>query len=117
MIELTPEQVAVLERLRARGFAFATFPLYSNKIGVRKGNCAALLDPVPGHGLRVFGEPCYLVEGKLSVPVTRGNQKFFVWKKNQVPATPERLEELGKFARELNELLAPRELSDAIRPR
>jgi len=104
--ELTDAQLAVLERLRARGFSFVAFPLYASKIGVRKGNCAALLDPVGGGGLRLFGDPCYLVGGNLSVQVTQGDDKAFVWKKDRLPATPERLEELGRFAEELNDLLA-----------
>ena len=99
-MELTPEQLAVLERLRARGFHFAAFPLYEKKIAVQKGNCAVLLDPAEG-GLRVFAEPSYLVAGNLSVAVTLGGETFFVWKQNRVPATQERLEELQRFAREL----------------
>ena len=104
MMELTPEQIAILERLHNRGFALVAFPLYASKVGVRKGNCAALLDPVPG-GLRTFGEPCYLVEGNLSVQVTHGSAKAFVWKKTRLEATPERLAELHAFAEELDELL------------
>ncbi len=106
MIELTPEQVAVLERLHARNFQFAAFPLFPTKIGVRKGNCTALLDPVEGDGLRLFGDPCYLVAGNPSVLTTRGGRKTFVWKKSSLEATRERLEELERFRAELTELLA-----------
>lgn len=104
MVELSEAQLAVLERLRERGFQFVAFPLYEQKIGVRKGNCAALLDPTEGQ-LRVFAEPAYLVAGNLSVVVRMGEEKFFVWKQNRVPATPERLEELERFASELGEIL------------
>jgi len=104
MMELTPEQIAVLERLHGRGFALVAFPLYASKVGVRKGDCAALLDPVPG-GLRAFGEPCYLVDGNLSVQVTQGGAKAFVWKTTRLGATPERLAELQAFREELEELL------------
>lgn len=104
MPELTPEQLAVLERLRGRGFTFVAFPLYASKIGVRKGNCATLLDPVPG-GLRIFGEPSFLLSGNLSVRVTHGAEAQFVWKKEKLAATPERLEELRRFSEELEELL------------
>lgn len=102
------EQVAVLGRLRSRGFTFVAFPLYASKIGVRKGNCAALLDPMASNGLRIFGDPCYMIEGNLSVLVTQGEARMFVWKKNRLPATSERLEELQRFAGELEELLATR---------
>lgn len=105
MIELTAEQMSTLERLRERGFQFVAFPLYERRIGVRKGNCAALLDPSEGR-LRVFAEPAYLVAGNLSVVVSTRAEKFFVWKQCRVLATPERLEELERFASELGELLA-----------
>jgi hypothetical protein len=103
--ELTDLHLAILERLRARGFQFIALPLYERKIGVRKRNCAALLDPVP-EGLRVFGAPAYLVAENLSVVIHSGEERFFVWKQNKVPATAERLEELERFGRELSGILA-----------
>ena len=105
MVELSAAQLAVLERLRERGFQFMAFPLYEQRIGVRKGNCAVLLDPAEGQ-VRVFAEPAYLVAGNLSVVVTAGAEKFFVWKQNRVPVTRERLDELERFRRELDEVLA-----------
>lgn len=108
MLELSDFQQRVLERLRAQGFQFVADPLYASKVGVRKGNCGALLDPVAGGGWTVYGAACYLVEGNLSVGVRRGEQRVFVWKKSEVPATPERVEELGRFAEELESLLAAR---------
>jgi len=106
VIELSPEQLAVLERLRRRGFQFVAFPLLAAKIGVRKGNCAALLDPVAGDGLRLFGHPSYLVAGNIGVLTARRGRKMFVWKKSWLEATPERLEELERFSAELAELLS-----------
>jgi hypothetical protein len=103
--ELTNVHLAILERLRGRGFQFMALPLYEHKIGVRKGNCAALLDPVP-EGLRVFGAPAYVVAGNFSVVIHAGAERFFVWKQNRVPATAERLEELERFGRELSDLLS-----------
>lgn len=105
MPELSPEQMAVLERLRGRGFVFAAFPLYEKQIGVKKGNCAVLVEPVDGGGMKRVGEASYLVAGNLSVRVTRGGEQWFVWKQNQVEATPERQRELERFAEELQELL------------
>jgi hypothetical protein len=64
-----------------------------------------LLAAVEGGGMRVFGEPCYLVEGNLSVRVIRQGQAFFVWKQNAVPATSDREAELNRFSTEINELL------------
>src|SRR5467141_1005318 len=58
MNELTAQQVAILERVVAAGSSVVAFPLYANAVGVRKGSCAALLEPFPGAGFRVFGKPC-----------------------------------------------------------
>ncbi len=35
MLELTPQQVAALERLAAQGFQVLAFPLYANAVGIR----------------------------------------------------------------------------------
>lgn len=105
MLELTPEQIALLERLSAQGFQVVAYPLYPSTVGVRKGNCAALLRPTEGGRLRLYGEPSYLVEGNLTVRVTRAGRQWFVWKKKQVEATPEGMGELERFAEELGRAL------------
>ena len=107
MDELSPQQIAILERLMSRGFVGVAFPLYANAVGVRKGTCAALLEPVPSGGFRFYGEPCYLLEGNLSVRLTEKGKAWFVWKKERLEATPERLAELESFVRELRLLLEP----------
>lgn len=107
MLELTSQQMTVLERLHERGFAFAAFPLYASYVGVKKGNCAALLAPQNGATMKVYGEACYLVGGQLSVRVQRNGREFFVWKKSELEATPERQNELARFREELVELLLP----------
>ena len=108
MLELTPEQLSLLERLRSRGFQLVALPLYERAVGVRKGNCAALLAPAEAGGLKLVGEPSFLVEDNFSVRVHRGDRQWFVWKKKQVEATLERLEELEQFASELDDVLRPR---------
>ncbi len=107
MLELTPQQTAVLKRLVNHGFRVVAFALYASAIGVCRKDCAALLTPVAGGGLRLVGAPCYLVEGNLSVRLTRGGKTWFVWKKNQVEATPERLAELERFVTDLALHLVP----------
>ena len=108
MNELSPQQIAVLERLLAAGFTGVAFPLYANAVGVRKGSCAALLDPVPNGGFRLFGEPSFLIEGNLTVRVFDRQKTWFVWKKQRLEATSERLSELEEFVRELKLLLEAR---------
>jgi hypothetical protein len=107
MNEFTPQQLNILERLVAKEFKLVAFPLYANAVGVRKGSCAALLDPIPNGGFRVFGEPCVLLDGNLTVRITEKGKTWFVWKKQRVEATPERVAELANFVAEIQLLLEP----------
>jgi hypothetical protein len=107
MNEFSPQQIVILERLTLEEFALVAFPLYANAVGVRKGTCAALLDPVANGGFRVFGEPCVLLEGNLTVCITEKGKTWFVWKKQRVEATAERVSELEKFVLELKLILEP----------
>ncbi len=101
MLELTPVQTAVLERLVARGFTLVAFPLYASAIGVRRNSFAALLVPADGGGLRILGEPCYLLDGNLTVRVRRAGRQWFAWKAKSAEATPELLAQLSRFSEEL----------------
>ena len=107
MNEFSPQQVGILERLVAKEFVLVAFPLYANAVGVRKGSCAALLDPINNGGFRVFGEPCVLLEGNLTVRITEREKSWFVWKKKRLEATAERVLELESFVAELKLLLEP----------
>ena len=107
MNEFSAQQIDALQRLIAKEFAIVAFPLYANAVGVRKGSCAALLDPIANGGFRVFGEPCILLEGNLTVRIKEKEKSWFVWKKQRVEATPERLSELEVFVSELKLLLEP----------
>ena len=111
MQDLTPQQMKVLERLFAAGFRPIAIPPYEKALCVRRAECAAVLAPVPNGGLCLLAPPSYLVEGNLSVKLKRGNDEVFVWKKTELPATPERLRQLESFRTELTEILeeAPRQ--------
>jgi len=108
MTDLSANQIGILERLVSKGFSVVAFPLYANAVGVRKGSCAALLDPIANGGFRVFGEPCFLLEGNLTVRIAEKGKTWFVWKKQRLEATAERVLELDRFVAELNLLLEPR---------
>jgi hypothetical protein len=95
----------VLERLVARGFRLVAFPLYASAIGVRRDSWAALLVPVEGGGLRVLGQPSYLIDGNLSVQVQRAGARHFVWKGKSVEVTAGLLAQLSQFADELQNAL------------
>jgi len=105
MLELTRRQMELMERLIAAGFRPIAIPPYESALCMKKGQCAAILMPVPGGGLKLLAPPSYLVEGNFSVKLKRGSGEVFVWKKKEVKATPEKLEELESFRQELAELL------------
>jgi hypothetical protein len=106
-MDFTPQQVSILERLHARDFEIVAFPMYANYIGVRRGNCAALLAPVAAGGFQLHGQPTYLIGGNFSVRVTREGRDWFVWKKEKLEVTMERLAELESFSVQLSEVLLP----------
>jgi hypothetical protein len=105
MVEFTPQQMRVLERLFAAGFRPIAIPPYESALCVRRGECAAVLSPIPNGGLKLLAPPSYLVDGNLSVRLKRGAGEVFVWKKTQLPATPERLQEIATFRQELTDIL------------
>lgn len=106
-MELTPQQTGILTNLQKRGFIVVAFPMYESYVGVRKGNCGALLAPDGSHGFTVYGEPSYLVSGQPSARMIQSDGHWFVRKQEKVPATPERTAELENFAAELADALLP----------
>jgi hypothetical protein len=104
-LELSPRQIGMLERLVAAGFRPIAIPPYESALCMRKGECAVVLAPVPNGGLKVLAPASYLVDGNFGVRLKRGSGEVFVWKKSEIVATPERLEELAAFRRELMEIL------------
>jgi hypothetical protein len=104
-LELSPLQISTLERLVTAGFRPIAIPPYENALCMRKGECAVVLAPAPNGGLKVLAPASYLVDGNFGVRVKRGNGEVFVWKRVEIAATAERLEELAAFRRELMEIL------------
>lgn len=105
-MDLEPQQIALLDRLRSHGFEVIAFPMYESQVGIRKGNCGALLAPSP-EGFKLYGEPSYLVSGGLSARMIQSDGHWFVRKKEKVEANPERTAELDAFAAELVDALLP----------
>lgn len=108
-MELTPQQLRILENLHKRSFEIVAFPMYANHIGVRKGNCAALLASATaaGSAFSIFSGPFYLINGNLTVKIRDNGRNWFVWKKERLEVTPERQAELEAFAKALRKLLQP----------
>jgi len=95
----------VMERLFEAGFRPIAIPPYESALCIKKGNCVAALAPVPNAGLKLLAPPSFMVDGNFSVKLKRGSGEVFVWKKKEMEATPERLQELGSFRAELQEIL------------
>ena len=94
-----------MERLLEAGFRPIAIPPYESALCVKRGECAAVLAPIPNGGLKLLAPPSYLVGGNLSVKLKRGSGEVFVWKKKEVIATAEKLSELNAFRRELSQIL------------
>jgi len=107
MVEFSPQQMQTMEQLFEAGFRPIAIPPYENALCIHRGECAAIVSPVPGGGLKLLAPPTFLVAGNLSVRLKRGSGDVFVWKKTEVPATPERLQALESFRRELSKILDP----------
>ncbi len=105
MLELSPRQMKTLEELFAAGFRPVAIPPYESALCVRRDDCAAVLAPVLNGGLHLLAPPSYIIDGNFSVKLRRGNREVFVWKKSELDATPERLNELEVFRQELTALL------------
>jgi len=105
MVELSPRQMQVMERLFEAGFRPVAIPPYENALCIKKGECAAVLAPIRDGGLKLLAPPSYLLDGNLSVKLKRGTREVFVWKGREVEAAPEKLRELETFREELAEIL------------
>jgi hypothetical protein len=81
MLELSPQQMEVMERLFAAGFRPVAIPPYESALCMRKGSCAAVLAAVANGGLKLLAPPSYMVDDNLSVKLKRGGSEVFVWKK------------------------------------
>ncbi len=101
MVDLSPQQMQLLEKLFSAGFRPIAIPPFENVLCVRRGECAAVLATVANAGLRLQAPPTYLVEGNLSVRIRRGDREIFVWKKREIEATAERRDELERFRTDL----------------
>lgn len=105
MFELSPQQLRILERLVAARFQPIAIPPYESALCIHRRECAAVLSPVPGGGLKQLAPPSILIEGNFGVRLRRSTGEVFVWKKAEVRATPERLLELDRFRQELQGIL------------
>ncbi len=102
--ELTPGQVALLEKLLRAGFRLVRLERFARYPAVEKEGMIALLD-TSGEKIRVFGQVGYRLGGGIGVLVERASRKFFIWHEKSVPASPELLAAYDRFREELKHLL------------
>ena len=95
----------VLERLVGAGLRPIAIPPYESALCMHRGECAVVLAPVENGGLKIIAPPSVLIDGHFGVRLKRPGGDVFVWKQTEVAATPQRLEDLNIFRRELNEIL------------
>lgn len=96
-----------LQSIYMAGFEIQTFERFPNTVGLLKGHCIALVQPT-AEGLKLIGQPGWHMGEVLGVLVERKGRRLFQAKNELVDATPERLNELENFQRELEDLMAPR---------
>ena len=103
---LTETHLPRLQALSAAGFELVNLPRFPGYVGAKKYDCAVLLEPLDDGGLRQFTAVGYVIEGNISVLVEKGGEQWFVWKAQQVRATPELLATVQQFEADLQALLA-----------
>jgi hypothetical protein len=96
-----------LQAIYLAGFEIESFELFPNTVGVKKGNCIALVQPTVD-GLKLVGQPGWQMGTVLGVLVERDGKRLFQAKSELVEATAERLAELENFREELEALMSPR---------
>ena len=93
-----------LQQIYLAGFELKTFDRFPKCIGVVRENCIALLVPGP-EGLQMLGTPGWQIGEVMGVLTETGGRKVFQAKQEIVDATPERLDRLGRFRADLQNLL------------
>jgi hypothetical protein len=105
MLELTHKQMETLERFFTAGFRPLAIPLYEKALCLSRDECVAILSPVENGTFSLLTSPTVLINGNPSVRLKKGSGEIFLWKKDELPATPERLRELQTFRAELVAIL------------
>ncbi|MGI9102305.1 MAG: hypothetical protein ACR2IF_07645 [Terriglobales bacterium] len=100
-----PDPAEQLQRIYLAGFEIQTFDRFPKAVGVVRDDCIALLEATPA-GLKMVGTPGWRMGEALGVLVEKDGRKVFQAKSELVDATPERLEALGRFRADLDNLLA-----------
>jgi hypothetical protein len=106
-LELTTEQIGKLQKLLNAGFQFTVIEHVTRQLAVEKNGFIALLDPADGK-LKLFGQIGYRIGEGIGMLVEHSGKPAFVWKKQEVEATPDLLATYQRVKAELTEILNPK---------
>jgi hypothetical protein len=95
-----------LARIYQAGFEITQLERYPGAAAVVRDEVIALLRPTPA-GLEMVGTPGWKVGESIAVLTEKNGAKVFQAKAIVLEATPERLERLHAFRRDIVQLLAP----------
>src|SRR5260370_16910387 len=101
-----PDPAEQLARIYQAGFDIEQFDRYPQALGVVRDQCIALFEATP-NGLSMIGSPGRRMGEVMGVLVEKEGRKVFQPKQVIVEATPELLEKLKSFERDLKDLLSP----------
>jgi hypothetical protein len=103
-LELTPGQIATLQKLLEAGYQFTAVEHVTRQVAVEKNGFIALLDPANGK-LKLFGQIGYRIGAGIGMLIERGSHSAFVWKKQEVRASSDLLDAYLRLKNELVEIL------------
>jgi hypothetical protein len=103
-LDLTPSQIARLEKLLQAGFRFITLERFGRYFGIERDGFAVLIDAADGR-LRTFGQTGCLIGDGIGMLVEPEAEKAFVWHGESVPATPPMLAAYERFRTDIENLL------------
>ena len=101
-----PDPAEQLARIYQAGFDIEQFDRYPQALGIVRDQCIALFEATP-NGLSMIGSPGRRMGEVMGVLVEKDGRKVFQAKQEIVEATPELLEKLKSFERDLKDLLSP----------
>jgi hypothetical protein len=91
--------------LRDHGFDVLEPAGTSDRVFLRKYNCAAAIEKTPDGSVKIFAYPGYLIGAEISKLINQGYQQFLKTTKTEVPATADHLKALHQFTEELKEAI------------
>lgn len=101
--EAPPTLGGLADKLHAAGFQVVGPS--ENRLRIQKGPCAAVLENVPGKGIRFAEPPGYVVGQYIARLDDRGFQKFLTTPQLRMPALAEHLQQVHSFTEELRAAL------------